>query len=104
RDFCTNFAFMTSHSGNRIKHVDGKYGEAFYAVEVTGKEAYGNIEVYAKIFVGSRDSNYYHDCGKIGIGENWQVARKLFGDVQYDGNVITIGAYKIERNRYENHR
>ena len=32
-----------------VKHIDGKYGKAFYAVEVFGKNAGNRIEIYAKI-------------------------------------------------------
>ncbi|MBR2427402.1 MAG: hypothetical protein IKB16_11765 [Lentisphaeria bacterium] len=88
-----------------VKHIDGKYGKAFYGVEVFGKAAGNRIEVYARVHIGGVDRNYYHDCGKIGIAWNWQDAREKFGGITFDGSVLSIGStYSIPKEKYENHR
>ena len=88
-----------------VKHIDGKYGKAFYGVEVFGKEVGNRIEIYARIHIGGVDKFYYHDCGKIGIAFNWQDAKEKFGNICFDGSVLSIGnTYSIKKEKYENHR
>ena len=88
-----------------VKHIDGKYGKAFYGVEVFGKDAGNRIEIYAKIHIGGVDKFYYHDCGKIGIAGNWQEAKEKFGNISFDGSVLSVGnTYSIPKEKYENHR
>ena len=88
-----------------VKHIDGKYGKAFYGVEVFGKEVGNRIEIYARIHIGGVDKFYYHDCGKIGIAFNWQDAKEKFGNISFDGSVLSIGnTYSIKKEKYENHR
>lgn len=88
-----------------VKHIDGKYGKAFYGVEVFGKEVGNRIEIYARIHIGGVDKFYYHDCGKIGIAFNWQDAKDKFGNVSFDGSLLSIGnTYSIKKEKYENHR
>ena len=88
-----------------VKHIDGKYGKAFYGVEVFGKEVGNRIEIYARIHIGGVDKFYYHDCGKIGIAFNWQDAKEKFGNITFDGSVLSIGNnYSIPKEKYENHR
>ena len=88
-----------------IKHIDGKYGKAFYGVEVFGKDVRNRIEVYARVHIGGVDRAYYHDCGKIGIAFNWQDAKEKFGNISFDGSVLSIGnTYSIKKEKYENHR
>ena len=87
------------------KHIDGKYGKSFYGVEVFGKNAGIRIDVYARIHIGGIDRLYYHDCGKIGIAFDWEEARNKFGDIRFDGSVLSIGnGYSIKKEDYENHR
>ena len=88
-----------------VKHINGKYGKAFYGVEVFGKEVGNRIEIYARIHIGGVDKFYYHDCGKIGIAFNWQDAKEKFGNVSFDGSLLSIGnTYSIKKEKYENHR
>ena len=88
-----------------VKHIDGKYGKAFYGVEVFGKEVGNRIEIYARIHIGGVDKFYYHDCGKIGIAFNWQDAKEKFGNINVDGSHLSIGnTYSIKKEKYENHR
>ena len=88
-----------------VKHIDGKYGKAFYGVEVFGKEVGNRIEIYARIHIGGVDKFYYHDCGKIGIAFNWQDAKEKFGNISFDGSLLSIGnTYSIKKETYENHR
>ena len=88
-----------------VKHIDGKYGKAFYGVEVFGKDAGNRIEIYARIHIGGVDKFYYHDCGKIGIAFNWQDAKEKFGNISVDGSHLLIGnTYSIKKEKYENHR
>ena len=88
-----------------VKHIDGKYGKAFYGVEVFGKEVGNRIEIYARIHIGGVDKFYYHDCGKIGIADNWQEAKEKFGNISVDGSHLSIGnTYSIKKEKYENHR
>ena len=88
-----------------VKHIDGKYGKAFYGVKVFGKEVGNRIEIYARIHIGGVDKFYYHDCGKIGIAFNWQDAKEKFGNISFDGSVLSIGnTYSIKKEKYENHR
>ena len=88
-----------------VKHIDGKYGKAFYGVEVFGKEVGNRIEIYARIHIGGVDKFYYHDCGKIGIAFNWQDAKEKFGNISVDGSHLSIGnTYSIKKEKYENHR
>ena len=87
------------------KHIDGKYGKAFYGVEVFGKDVGNQIEIYARIHIGGIDKLYCHDCGKIGIAFNWQEAKNKFGNISFDGSVLSIGnGYSIRKEKYENHR
>ena len=86
------------------KYIDGKYGRAFYCVEVTGREEDGWVKVYAKIHIGGLNAGYWHDCGKIGSAKGWPEARKRFGDIEPDEKGISIGLYRLEREEYENHR
>lgn len=87
-----------------VKYVDGRYGTAFYGVEVTGQEEGDRVAVYAKIYVHALSDGQTHDCGRIGTAKSWPEARKQFGDIQWDGKGISIGPYRIERKQYENHR
>ena len=88
-----------------VKHIDGKYGKAFYGVEVWGKDIGNRIEIYARIHIGGVDKFYYHDCGKIGIAKNWEDARAKFGDITFDGSYLSIGSdYYISKEEYEKHR
>ena len=88
-----------------VKHIDGKYGKAFYGVEVTGKDAGNRIEVYARIMIGGMNRFYCHNCGKISIAKDWEEARAKFGDIRFDGKTLFIGEnYSLERTEYENHR
>ena len=88
-----------------VKHIDGKYGKAFYGVEVWGKDIGNRIEIYARIHIGGVDKFYYHDCGKIGIAFNWQDAKEKFGNISFDGSLLSIGnTYSIKKEKYENHR
>ena len=88
-----------------VKHIDGKYGKAFYAVEVFGKDAGNCIEIYAKINIGGFENKYWHNCGKIGIAWNWEEAKQKFSDINFDGSVLSIGKnYSIKKEEYENHR
>ena len=88
-----------------VKHIDGKYGKAFYGVEVFGKDAGNRIEVYARIHIGGIDRWHGRDCGKIGIAKNWEDAREKFGDITFDGSVLSIGSdYSIKKEEYEKHR
>ena len=88
-----------------VKHIDGKYGKAFYGVEVFGKEVGNRIEIYARIHIGGVDKFYYHDCGKIGIAFNWQDAKEKFGNISVDGSHLSIGnTYSIMKEKYENQR
>ena len=88
-----------------VKHIDGKYGKAFYGVEVFGKNVGTRIEVYARVHIGGVDRAYYHDCGKIGIAFNWQDAKEKFGNISFDGSALSIGnTYSIKKEKYENHR
>ena len=87
------------------KYIDGKYGKSFYGVEVFGKNVGNRIEVYARIHIGGIDRLYCHDCGKIGIAFDWEEAKGKFGDISFDGSVLSIGnSYSIAREKYENHR
>ena len=88
-----------------VEHIDGKYGKAFYGVEVFGKDAGNRIEVYARVHIGGVDRAYYHDCGKIGFAWNWKDAKEKFGNITFDGSVLSIGStYSIPKEKYENHR
>ena len=88
-----------------VKHIDGKYGKAFYGVEVWGKDIGNRIEIYARIHIGGVDKFYYHDCGKIGFAWNWQDAKEKFGNISVDGSHLSIGnTYSIKKEKYENHR
>ena len=88
-----------------VKHIDGKYGKAFYGVEVFGKNAGNRIEIYARIHIGGVDKFYYHDCEKIGIAFNWQDAKEKFGNISFNGSLLSIGnTYSIKKEKYENHR
>ena len=88
-----------------FKHIDGKYGKAFYGVEVFGKNVGTRIEVYARVHIGGVDRAYYHDCGKIGFAWNWQDAKEKFGNISVDGSHLSIGnTYSIKKEKYENHR
>ena len=88
-----------------VKHIDGKYGKACYGGEVWGKDIGNRIEIYARIHIGGVDKFYYHDCGKIGIAFNWQDAKEKFGNISFDGSVLSIGnTYSIKKEKYENHR
>ena len=88
-----------------VKHIDGKYGKAFYGVEVFGKNVGPRIEVYARVHIGGVDRAYYHDCGQIGFAWNWQEAKEKFGNITFDGSVLSIGNnYSIPKEKYENHR
>ena len=88
-----------------VKHIDGKYGKAFYGVEVFGKNAGNRINVYARIHIGGVDRAYYHDCGQIGFAWNWQEAKEKFGNITFDGSILSIGnIYSIPKEKYENHR
>lgn len=87
-----------------VKHIDGKYGKAFYGVEVSGKDCGNRIEIYAKIHIGGVPGNYIHDCGKIGTSKNWKNAKEEFGNISFDGSVLTIGTYAVKKEQYENHR
>ncbi len=87
-----------------VKYVDGRYGPAFYGVEVTGREEGSRVAVYAKISINALSDGYYHDCGRIGTAKSWPEARKRYGDIQWDGQGVSIGPYRIERKEYENHR
>ena len=71
-----------------VKHIDGKYGKAFYGVEVTGKDAGNRIEVYARIMIGGMNRFYCHNCGKIGIAKDWEEARTKFSDIRFDGKTL----------------
>ena len=42
-----------------VKHIDGKYGKAFYGVEVFGKNAGNRIEIYARIYVDGRYLDFF---------------------------------------------
>ena len=88
-----------------VKHIDGKYGKAFYGVEVFGKDVGNRIEVYARVHIGGVDKFYYHDCGQIGFAWNWQDAKEKFGNISVDGSHLSIGnTYSIKKEKYENHR
>ena len=87
-----------------VKHIDGKYGKRFYGVEVFGKEVGNRIEIYARIGIGGVDRMYCHNCGKIGVAADWEKAKEKFGDISFDGNILTIGTYSIEKKVYEGHR
>ena len=88
-----------------VKHIDGKYGKAFYGVEVFGKDVGNRIEVYVRVHIGGVDRAYYHDCGQIGFALNWQEAKEKFGNITFDGSVLSIGNnYSIPKEKYENHR
>ena len=88
-----------------VKHIDGKYGKAFYGVEVFGKDVGNRIDVYVRVHIGGVDKFYYHDCGKIGIAFNWQDAKEKFGNISVDGSHLSIGnTYSIKKEKYENHR
>ena len=48
-----------------VKHIDGKYGKAFYGVEVWGKDIGNRIEIYARIYVdgiSSFSQRYLSHC------------------------------------------
>lgn len=88
-----------------VKYIDGKYGEAFYCVEVIGQEHDREVEVFARILIGGLDSGYYHDCGKIGTASDLTTARQIFGDIHIDGEKLFIGEnFSFEKSQYENHR
>lgn len=88
-----------------VKHIDGKYGKAFYGVEVFGKDVGNKIEIYARIHIGGIDRFYLHNCGKIGIAFSWQEAREKYGNISFDGTVLSIGnTYSIPKEKYESHR
>ena len=88
-----------------VKHIDGKYGKAFYGVEVFGKDVGNRIVVSARVHIGGIDRAYYHDCGQIGFAWNWQEAKEKFGNIAFDGSVLSIGnSYSIPKGKYENHR
>ena len=88
-----------------VKHIDGKYGKAFYGVEVFGKDVGNKIEIYARIHIGGIDRLYLHNCGKIGIAFSWQEAREKYGNINFDGSVLSIGnTCSIPMEKYENHR
>ena len=60
---------------------------------------------YARIHIGGIDKLYCYDCGKIGIAFGWQEAKNKFGNINFDGSVLSIGnSYSIEKEKYENHR
>ena len=88
-----------------VKYVDGRYGKAFYCVEVFGKKHAGGIRVFAKIHIGGLSSGYCHDCGEIGSAESWVMARQSFGAIRLDGDLLWIGdTFSIAKSQYENHR
>ena len=73
-----------------VKHIDGKYGKAFYGVEVFGKDVGNRIEVYVRVHIGGVDRAYYHDCGQIGFAWNWQEAKEKFGNITFDGRYFSL--------------
>lgn len=87
-----------------VKYIDGKYGPAFYCIEVIGKEKNSIIEIYARIHIGPPADGYYHDCGMIGTAADWTEARQNFGNILCPENGISIGPYQLEHKQYENHR
>ena len=85
--------------GAGLKNVGKGIGKVF------GKEVGNRIEIYARIHIGGVDKFYYHDCGKIGIAFNWQDAKEKFGNISFDGSLLSIGnTYSIKKEKYENHR
>ena len=99
--------FLSSYQAELIavKYIGGRYGKAFYCVEVLGKKRDGVIKVFAKIHIGGLASGYFHDCGEIGAANDWKMARHNFGTVRLDGENLLIGdSFAIAKRQYENHR
>lgn len=87
---------------------DGKYGKAFYGAKVYfEKQDEDRYSVKARIYV-SRKSNYYHDCGEIGLVASPEEAVAKFSQLEWSLEGLTIGngseAYFISRKTFENHR
>lgn len=86
-----------------FRYIDGKYGKAFYGIEVYAKENKKHLEVHAKINI-DLTGGYYYDCGKIGFASSFADAKKKFGNILFDGENINIGSYRISKSEYATHR
>ena len=86
---------------------DGKYGKAFYGVEVYLEKAETDCVVKARIHIG-HGNDYFHDCGEIGRVKNNVEAVDRFGIITWRPEGVKIGngsnSYFIARRGFENHR
>ncbi len=87
---------------------DGKYGKAFYGVEVYVLSAKGGYAVHARVWIG-HGNGMWDDLGELGVVGSPEEAVEKWGHVEWSASGLTIGPgdpdpFFVPRARLESHR
>ena len=103
---CQSFPYAEDEKIENIvttQWIDGKYGDAFYGIQVYIEPQDKVYSVKSTIWFG-RGNDYFQDLGVIWTVKTPEEAVKRFGTISERNGIVMIGEHSITKKEIETHR